>query len=335
MSVECKQFARCSRLKESSTVIRRLSDSDVRSIFESLHHSKPPPPNLPFSIVRVGPRGLKLSPPSFEFPGRLNVSMRACRSFRPAEKSTSHTESLFFSLLSFADGLYVLLRPAKKNNKKKQTALVDVPEPPHHLRHLLLEENLPEICPWSLSGPQFPKPTAIQQRYCYPKGRPEYSSRRGGALWTMYAADGEEDVEYRLLHVYFSAKRAINKGMSGGSNGGVAESLDIRSPPRKRPPRHRSSTPQRSSFPKRRQAVQQRHPSELCHSPAITTSSAASSLCNSPLSFDNLPRLMFPDAPPMNGSKLSNHSNGVFPTWPEQLIVTPINDIVDQQQEPH
>lgn len=70
-----------------------------------------------------------------------------------------------------------------------------------------------EKCPWSLSGPQFPLPTAIQQRYCYPKGTPEYSSRKGGALWTMCGNNNAEHVEFRLLHVYFSAKRAVNKGI--------------------------------------------------------------------------------------------------------------------------
>jgi hypothetical protein len=70
-----------------------------------------------------------------------------------------------------------------------------------------------ETCPWSLSGPQFPIPTAIQQRYCYPKGTPEYSSRKGGALWTMCGPNNAENVEFRLLHVYFSAKRAVNKGI--------------------------------------------------------------------------------------------------------------------------
>ena len=71
-----------------------------------------------------------------------------------------------------------------------------------------------EVCPWSLSGPQFPQPTAIQQRYCYPKGSADYSSRKGGALWTMYGPEGRENLDYRLLHVYFSAKRAVNKGIS-------------------------------------------------------------------------------------------------------------------------
>ncbi|GAX20034.1 hypothetical protein FisN_1Lh485 [Fistulifera solaris] len=164
--------------------MRRLSDADVRSIFVSLHHGTAPPNHLRFQIVPVGPTGLKLSPPAFEF----------------------------------EDGLYVLLRPAKK---RKQGA-DDQPKVPRHLRHLVMEDDLPEVCPWSLSGPQFPQPTAIQQRYCYPKGRADYSKQKGGALWTMYAADGKEDVEYRLLHVYYSAKRATNK--ISASDGGPAKS---------------------------------------------------------------------------------------------------------------
>jgi hypothetical protein len=119
-----------------------------------------------------------------------------------------------------ADGLYVLLRPAKK---RKQGA-DDQPKVPRHLRHLVMEDDLPEVCPWSLSGPQFPQPTAIQQRYCYPKGRADYSKQKGGALWTMYAADGKEDVEYRLLHVYYSAKRATNKNIPTSDDGPVKSS---------------------------------------------------------------------------------------------------------------
>jgi hypothetical protein len=49
--------------------VRRLVDQDVRDIFECLHLGKPPPPHLPFRIVPVGPNGLRLSPPSHEFPG--------------------------------------------------------------------------------------------------------------------------------------------------------------------------------------------------------------------------------------------------------------------------
>jgi hypothetical protein len=49
--------------------IRRLSDEDVRSIFESVHQSRPSPAHLHFQIVPVGPEGLRLSPPSYQFQG--------------------------------------------------------------------------------------------------------------------------------------------------------------------------------------------------------------------------------------------------------------------------
>jgi hypothetical protein len=94
---------------------------------------------------------------------------------------------------------------------------VPIPEAPAHLHDLVVHIVPPENCPWSLSGPQFPvsnKAGALQQRYCYPKGRAEYSSYKGGALWTLRGADGKEDSEYRLLHVYQSQKRAANKGIT-------------------------------------------------------------------------------------------------------------------------
>jgi hypothetical protein len=111
------------------------------------------------------------------------------------------------------DGLFVLLKPEKKN-KKSGSSVIDRSLVPPHLIHLAVKTSFEEICPWSLSGPQFPQPTAIQQRYCYPRGSEEYSSRKGGALWTMYGPDGQENLDFRLLHVYFSAKRAVNKGIS-------------------------------------------------------------------------------------------------------------------------
>jgi hypothetical protein len=85
---------------------------------------------------------------------------------------------------------------------------------PPKLKSLVFKENLKETCPWSLSGPQFPTPTAIQQRYCYPKGDAEYSAIKGGALWTTYKENGMEDLDWRILHVYYSAKRAGNKSAS-------------------------------------------------------------------------------------------------------------------------
>jgi hypothetical protein len=91
------------------------------------------------------------------------------------------------------------------------------PQAPPHLQHLVMDTIPPENCAWSLSGPQFPvsnKAGSLQQRYCYPKGRPEYSSYKGGALWTIRGYDGKEENEYRLLHVYQSHKRAANKGVT-------------------------------------------------------------------------------------------------------------------------
>ena len=166
------------------------------------------------------------------------------------------------SLLLSTDGLYILLKPQKKKAHPSEQ-----PKVPSHLTNHVIREKPPSSCPWSLSGPQFPQPTAIQQRYCYPKGDPEYSSRKGGALWTMYGTDGKENLEYRLLHVYFSAKRAVNKGLS--STG--AKSAQS-SPPAKRVKR----TPPRK--PKQQPLLSQL---ELPLSPARE--------CNSPLSFEITP----------------------------------------------
>jgi hypothetical protein len=115
------------------------------------------------------------------------------------------------SFCLFAEGLYVLLEPQKENMRKKGRR-VSVPA---HLAHLV-EHNVDTetSCPWAISGPQLHQPTHIQQRYCYPKGRREYSDRVGGNLWTWYDTDRDgkpkENFEFRLFHVYFSAKRATN-----------------------------------------------------------------------------------------------------------------------------
>jgi len=177
--------------------IRKLENEDVRAIFESLHDKKPPPPGLKFQIVPVGPEGLRLSPPTY----------------------------------TFDDGIYVLLRPDKKKNRKKNEGS---PAIPPHLAHLKMENPPLEKCQWSLSGPQFPRPTAIQQRYCYPKGNPAYASKKGGALWTMYNRDGEEDDEFRLLHVYFSVKRAANNNVSRVSNSIPSKTSKARRKPKRK-----------------------------------------------------------------------------------------------------
>lgn len=151
-----------------------------------------------------------------------------------------------------------------------------------------MTELPPETCPWSLSGPQFPQPTAIQQRYCYPKGRPEYSSQKGGALWTMYRNDGKEDLTYRLLHVYYSAKRAVNKGVGADE----ASPVTTESPAK----RSKIGSPGRSDINQNSRPFRLTSPPRQYHhlkSPAITatTVNSPSTTCHSPLSFTGFPPL--------------------------------------------
>ncbi len=136
-------------------------------------------------------------------------------------KKNASLETMLFSFNAtttffVSDGLYILLKPLKKTKKDKANNTIGRPEDdpriPSNLKSMVFKDTPKLTCPWSLSGPQFPLPTCIQQRYCYPKGDPEYSSMKGGALWTAYDENGKEDLEYRLLHVYYSAKRAGNKG---------------------------------------------------------------------------------------------------------------------------
>ena len=95
------------------------------------------------------------------------------------------------------DGLYVLLKPLKKNKNKVYEQLTSMcpekdPRIPSNLKPFVFKETLEEDMPWSLSGPQFQKPCQIQQRYCYPKGDPDYSSIKGGSLWTEMDGRVEE-----------------------------------------------------------------------------------------------------------------------------------------------
>ena len=176
------------------------------------------------------------------------------------------------------DGLYVLLKPEKKKRKSKSAIAPssDAPKIPAHLAHYEMK-NLPtEACPWSLSGPQFPQPTAIQQRYCYPKGDAEYASRKGGALWTMYGRDGQEDLKFRLLHVYFSAKRAGNKGvaLSAEEKKVVAQQSFTASPKKRRKTAAAESRMKRSPWQERQQESSDLHqfpslPASVSSSPML------------------------------------------------------------------
>ena len=181
-----------------------------------------------------------------------------------------------------------------------------------------MKQTPPGTCPWRLSGPQFPQPTAIQQRYCYPNGRSEYSGHKGASLWTMYGANGKEDKEYRLLHVYFSVKRAVNKGISvPDQDVSSAESASLPlsmqgSPPPKRLKRY----PHFQSPP--RMTIQGGHnprsPFNPCASITTASSAKSPSICNSPLSFDGFP-------PPSPGANF-NH----FPHFENSNFVSPNND---------
>lgn len=187
-------------------------------------------------------------------------------------------------ILFSVDGLYVLLKPQKKG-----TGSPDFSKVPPHLRNLISDKFSNETCPWSLSGPQFPQPTAIQQRYCYPKGDAEYSSRKGGALWTMYGADGKEDLEFRLLHVYYSAKRAVNKGVSTSKESSSRAKGSSYSPSNKRAKRahaHDTTPPHRIHRP---DITVSATPTPELTSPTITASSGTPSLGRSTGSIDIIP----------------------------------------------
>ena len=123
----------------------------------------------------------------------------------------------------YVAGLFVLLPPQKSKNgvsgKKKKGNVVEDRKDAEailspHLHHLIAKEIPSATCPWNLSGPQFPKPTSLQQRYCYPRGSKEYSKGRAAALWTAYDTNGVEKTDFRLLHVYTSEKRG-NSNVDG------------------------------------------------------------------------------------------------------------------------
>jgi len=117
------------------------------------------------------------------------------------------------------DGLYVFLHP-----QKNKPGLRDKPKAPEHLSHLVSPKPGSEFCRWQLSGPQFEKdrPSALQQRYCYPQplknnsnvnkeAVEEYIKQKGSSLWTIHDENGVESKTYRFFHVYHSSKRASNR----------------------------------------------------------------------------------------------------------------------------
>jgi hypothetical protein len=191
-----------------------------------------------------------------------------------------------------------------------------------------MTEFPPETCKWQLSGPQFPQPTAIQQRYCYPRGRKEYSQCTGSALWTMYNSDGMENKEYRLLHVYYSSKRLFN-GSFRGNDVSLNHEDDLES---------QSSRPTMNSFsrkpPKRRKStsltvppfVQRNHISPvivLNRNHPYSHDLGGGSLPTSPIGLDHHAE-MNPATSLGSFDHNSSHGYVVSPptSWPDVSIVT-------------
>jgi hypothetical protein len=87
--------------------IRRLSDDDVRAVFEAVHDNRQPPRHLQFQIVPVGPEGLKLSPPSFEFEGEQHMKVLAMATFELNFKR-QHSHTLVSSLVLLSNNRWTL-----------------------------------------------------------------------------------------------------------------------------------------------------------------------------------------------------------------------------------
>ncbi|KAL7451095.1 hypothetical protein ACHAWC_004066, partial [Mediolabrus comicus] len=101
-------------------------------------------------------------------------------------------------------------------------------------------------CKWSLSGPSANSKVegAVQQRYSYPKGRPEYSNTKGGSLWTIVDRNGKDNLEVRIFHVYQSFKRLASSSSdavttASSASGGSSDWSSISTVSKKMPPKKR------------------------------------------------------------------------------------------------
>jgi hypothetical protein len=60
-----------------STNVRRLTNDDVKTIFDCVfNNKKPKEKRLMFNIIPVGSQGMKLSPPSYEFDDGLYIILK-------------------------------------------------------------------------------------------------------------------------------------------------------------------------------------------------------------------------------------------------------------------
>jgi hypothetical protein len=139
----------------------------------------------------------------------------------------------------------------------------------------------------------------------------------------MYGTDGKEDLEFRLLHVYYSAKRAVNKGV-----------IQQMSPP---PSTLRTPSPQRrmhdygSSFLHSQQPITTPS-SETISQPGqsqdtlATAASSNSGICHSPLSFD----WSSPNSPAASTAFHHQRDNIFGSNW----VVTPVSDLFRRRGRP-
>jgi hypothetical protein len=55
---------------------RELTEEEVLSIFEHVHHNHSLPPDLKYQVIPVDPNGSKISPPRFNFSGTHGILVR-------------------------------------------------------------------------------------------------------------------------------------------------------------------------------------------------------------------------------------------------------------------
>ena len=181
----------------------RLQASDVHNIFKCLRENTIPPRDVPFTILPVDQAaGLTIAPPSFEYPGKHQYSRISVLNSTMTNFFLSFHFSrrfLFFSKV----GLYVLWRPNQKRKFDKLSMEDGTLTAPSQLEDVVMDPiPFSTGCPWYLLRPHHFLSTDFRQHWCYPLGKGRYSWKTRGVLWTAFNEDGQEDLEFRLLHVH-------------------------------------------------------------------------------------------------------------------------------------
>lgn len=166
--------------------IPRLTVEDVREVFESVRNNRPPPPHLPFQVINapVPANGARLLPPFSEFQGIFSYHVEL------------FLNTKLLTLCCLLDGIYVLS---------------DKPNDPSELLEDVKQDHPSAPCRWTMAGPRLTQPTDFQQRPCSPRdATTEYGRSKRADIWTMLSADGADNLEYRIFHVFpFSATKTL------------------------------------------------------------------------------------------------------------------------------